>query len=147
MDVAASLAIETAVKHVAEKIKRGKRLTAEDILILQLGTITGELRAIRVEAAEREKAVREEIVQLRGEVSQLRGEVSQLRSDVYTKIDEFRKETDAKIDNVYARLDAKIDELRKEMNAKFDALYAEINRRFDELYRLLATTLTQKQES
>jgi len=140
MDVAASLAIETAVKHVAEKIKRGKRLTAEDILILQLGTITGELRAIRVEAAEREKAVREEIVQLRGEVSQLRG-------DVYTKIDEFRKETDAKIDNVYARLDAKIEELRKEMNARFDALYAEISRRFDELYRLLTTTLAQKRES
>jgi len=153
MDVATSLAIETAVKHVVEKIKRGKRLTAEDILILQLGTITGELRAIRVEAAEREKAVREEIVQLRGEVSQLRGEVAQLRGDVYTKIDEFRKEVNTRFDNVYAEMsrrfdatDAKIDELRKEMNARFDALHAEINRRFDELYRLLTTTLAQKRQ-
>jgi len=34
MDVAASAAIETAVKHVLEKIKRGKKLTTEDILIL-----------------------------------------------------------------------------------------------------------------
>jgi len=78
------------VKHVVEKIKRDKRLAAEDILIIRLGTITGELRVIRVEAAKREKALREEIAQLRGEVSQLRGEVVQLRSDVYTKIDELR---------------------------------------------------------
>jgi len=121
MDAATSLAIEAAVKHVVEKIKRGKRLTAEDILILQLGTISEDVRAMRIEMTEREKALREEIIQMRREV--------------YTRFDA----TDAKFD-------AKIDELRKEMNAKFDALHAEINRRFDELYPLLITALTQKRQ-
>ena len=62
---AASIAIETAVKHVMEKIKRGKKLTTEDILILYLGSISEDVRAMRAEAAEREKALREEIEQLR----------------------------------------------------------------------------------
>jgi len=139
MDAAASIAIETAVKHVVEKIKRGKRLTTEDILVLYLGSISAELRTMRAEAAEREKVLREEI--------------EQLRKEMYARFDA----TDAKID-------AKIDELWKEMYAKFDALYAEMNRRFDEvnrrldtivtefgrkfdeLYRLLITALTQKKQ-
>jgi len=121
MDVATSLAIEVAVKHVVEKIKRGKRLTAEDILVLQLGSITGELRTMRVEASEREKTLREEIIQLRREVY-------------------------ARFDAIDTKFDAKIEELRKEINARFDVLHAEINRRFDELYRLLITALTQKRQ-
>jgi len=121
MDVATSVAIEAAVKHVVEKIKRGKRLTAEDILILQLGTISAELRAMRAEATEREKTLREEIIQMRREVY-------------------------ARFDATDAKFDAKIEELRKEMNARFDALYAEMSRKFDELYRLLTTTLAQKRQ-
>jgi len=121
MDAATSLAIEAAVKHVVEKIKRGKRLTAEDILILQLGSISEDVRAMRIEMTEREKALREEIIQMRREVY-------------------------ARFDATDAKFDAKIEELRKEMNARFDALHAEINRKFDELYRLLITALTQKRQ-
>jgi len=120
MDIA-TVAIEAAVKRVLEKIKQGKKLTTEDILILYLGSISEDMRAMRAEAAEREKALREEIVQL--------------RKEIYAKFDA----TDAKID-------AKIDELRKEINARFDALYAEISRKFDELHRLLITALTQKRQ-
>jgi len=115
------MAIETAVKHVMEKIKRGKKLTTEDILILYLGSISEDVRAMRAEATEREKALREEIAQL-------------------------RREMYARFDATDAKFDAKIEELRKEMNAKIDALYAEINRKFDELYRLLITALTQKRQ-
>ena len=77
-------------------------------------------RLTNAEAAEREKAPREEI--------------AQLRREAYSRFD---------------TTDAKIDELRKEMNARFDALYAEINRRFDELYKLfitLVTAFTQKRQ-
>jgi len=69
VDAAASIAVETAVKHVMEKIKRGKKLTAEDILMLYLGSILEDVRAMRTEAAEREKALREEIEQLRKEIT------------------------------------------------------------------------------
>jgi len=31
---AASIAIEAAVKHILEKIKQGKRLTTEEVLLL-----------------------------------------------------------------------------------------------------------------
>jgi len=55
VDAAASIAIETAVKHVVEKIKRGKRLTTEDIPVLYLGSISEDVKAMRAEAAEREK--------------------------------------------------------------------------------------------
>jgi len=122
MDVTTSVAIEAAVKHVVEKIKRGKRPTAEDILILQLGSISEDVRVMRIEMTEREKALREEIIQMRREVH-------------------------ARLDAIDAKFDAKIEELRKEMNARFDALHAEINRRFDELHRLLITALAQKRES
>jgi len=62
---AASIAIETAVKHILEKIKQGKRLTTEEVLLLHLGTMTEEVGAMRAEATERERALREEIAQLR----------------------------------------------------------------------------------
>jgi len=124
MDIA-TVAIETAVKHVIEKIKQGKKLTTEDILILYLGSISEDVRAMRAEAAKRERALREEIAQLRGEVSQLRG-------DVYTKIDEFRKEVNIKFD---------------EVNKRLDTIVTEFGKRFDELYKLLITALTQKRES
>jgi hypothetical protein len=40
-------AVKMAVEHVLSKIREGKKLSTEDILILYLGTIVGDLKEIR----------------------------------------------------------------------------------------------------
>jgi uncharacterized coiled-coil DUF342 family protein len=44
-------ALKMAVEHVLGKIREGKKLSTEDILILYLGTIVGDLKEIRTEIA------------------------------------------------------------------------------------------------
>jgi len=50
--------IEAATRRVVGKIKRGKKLTTTDILILYLSLIREQLRAMRTEMAERNKTLR-----------------------------------------------------------------------------------------
>jgi uncharacterized coiled-coil DUF342 family protein len=82
-------ALKTAVERVVGKIREGKRLSAEEILILYLGTIAGELRDAR------------------GELRELRAEVARLdrRIDETNKrIDDLAKTLSARIDAVQAAL-------------------------------------------
>jgi hypothetical protein len=44
-------ALKMAVEHVLSKIREGKKLSTEDILILYLGTIVGDLKEIRTDIA------------------------------------------------------------------------------------------------
>jgi len=44
-------ALKMAVEHVLGKIKEGKKLSTEDILVLYLGTIVSDLREIRADIA------------------------------------------------------------------------------------------------
>ena len=44
-------ALKMAVEHVLSKIREGKKLSTEDVLILYLGTIVGDLKEIRTEIA------------------------------------------------------------------------------------------------
>jgi uncharacterized coiled-coil DUF342 family protein len=44
-------ALKMAVEHVLDKIKEGKKLATEDILVLYLGTIVSDLREIRADIA------------------------------------------------------------------------------------------------
>jgi uncharacterized coiled-coil DUF342 family protein len=44
-------AVKMAVEHVLGKIREGKKLSTEDILILYLGTIVGDLKEIRTDIA------------------------------------------------------------------------------------------------
>jgi len=44
-------AVKMAVEHVLAKIREGKKLSTEDILILYLGTIVGDLKEIRADIA------------------------------------------------------------------------------------------------
>ena len=37
-------AVKMAVEHVLSKIREGKKLSTEDILVLYLGTIVGDLK-------------------------------------------------------------------------------------------------------
>jgi len=101
MAAAASIAIETAVKHILKKIKQGKRLTTEEVL-LHLGTMTEEVRAMRAEATERERALREEI--------------AQLRKEMYAKFDAADAKIDAKFDALYAEINRRFDEVNKRLD-------------------------------
>jgi hypothetical protein len=44
-------ALKMAVEHVLSKIREGKKLSTEDVLILYLGTIVGDLKEIRTDIA------------------------------------------------------------------------------------------------
>jgi len=50
--------IEATTRRVVEKIKRGKKLTTTDIIILYLGIIREQIRAMRAEMAERNETLR-----------------------------------------------------------------------------------------
>jgi len=44
-------ALKMAVEHVLGKIREGKKLSTEDVLVLYLGTIVGDLKEIRADIA------------------------------------------------------------------------------------------------
>jgi uncharacterized coiled-coil DUF342 family protein len=44
-------AVKMAVEHVLAKIREGKKLSTEDVLVLYLGTIVGDLKEIRTDIA------------------------------------------------------------------------------------------------
>ncbi|MFZ8839198.1 MAG: hypothetical protein ACO2PM_09870 [Pyrobaculum sp.] len=44
-------ALKMAVEHVLDKIKEGKKLSTEDVLVLYLGTIVSDLREVRADIA------------------------------------------------------------------------------------------------
>jgi uncharacterized coiled-coil DUF342 family protein len=44
-------ALKMAVEHVLGKIREGKKLSTEDVFILYLGTIVGDLKEIRTDIA------------------------------------------------------------------------------------------------
>ena len=44
-------ALKMAVEHVLGKIKEGKKLSTEEVLVLYLGTIVNELKDVRSEVA------------------------------------------------------------------------------------------------
>jgi uncharacterized coiled-coil DUF342 family protein len=52
-------ALKMAVEHVLDKIKEGKKLGTEDILILYLGTIVSDLREIRADIAKLDSRIDE----------------------------------------------------------------------------------------
>jgi uncharacterized coiled-coil DUF342 family protein len=98
-------ALKMAVEHVLGKIKEGKKLATEDILVLYLGTIVSDLREIRTDIA---------------------------RLD--SRMDETNKridETNKRIDELSKRIDdtnRRIDDLTKSLTVQ----RAETNRRIDE---------------
>lgn len=44
-------AVKMAVEHVLGKIREGKKLSTEDVLVLYLGTIVSDLKEIRTDMA------------------------------------------------------------------------------------------------
>jgi len=96
-------ALKTAVEHALGKIREGKRLSTEDVFLLYLGTIAGELRELRAEITRLDRRI----------------------DETNRRIDDLTKSLSARIDETNRR----IDEIAKSLSARID----ETNRRIDEL--------------
>jgi uncharacterized coiled-coil DUF342 family protein len=88
-------ALKMAVEHVLGKIKEGKRLSTEDVLILYLGTIAGDLREIKADIARLDHRI----------------------DETNRRIDEVVKMLSARIDDLAKLLSARIDETNKRIDA------------------------------
>jgi uncharacterized coiled-coil DUF342 family protein len=105
-------ALKMAVEHVLSKIREGKKLSTEDILILYLGTIVGDLKEIRTDIARLDHRI----------------------DETNKRIDEVAKSLSARIDETNRRIDEtnkRIDELARSLSARID----ETNKRIDDLAR------------
>jgi len=101
-------ALKMAVEHVLGKIREGKKLSTEDVLILYLGTIVGDLKEIRADIARLDNRIDES----------------------NKRIDEVVKSLSARIDETNRRIDEtnkRIDELARSLSARID----ETNKRID----------------
>ena len=101
-------ALKMAVEHVLGKIREGKKLSTEDVLVLYLGAIVGDLKEIRADIARLDNRIDES----------------------NKRIDEVVKSLSARIDETNRRIDEtnkRIDELARSLSAKID----ETNKRID----------------
>ena len=77
-------ALKMAVEHVLGKIREGKKLSTEDVLVLYLGTIVGDLKEIRADIAGLDHRI----------------------DETNKRIDEIVKTLSARIDETNKRIDA-----------------------------------------
>jgi uncharacterized coiled-coil DUF342 family protein len=103
-------ALKMAVEHVLGKIREGKKLSTEDVLILYLGTIVGDLKEIRTEIARLDHRI---------------DETNKRIDQTNQRIDEIAKSLSARIDETNKR----IDDLARSLSARID----ETNKRIDDL--------------
>jgi uncharacterized coiled-coil DUF342 family protein len=103
-------ALKMAVEHVLGKIREGKKLSTEDVLILYLGTIIGDLKEIRTEIARLDHRI---------------DETNKRIDQTNQRIDDITKTLSARIDETNKR----IDELARSLSARID----ETNKRIDDL--------------
>jgi uncharacterized coiled-coil DUF342 family protein len=84
-------ALKMAVEHVLSKIREGKKLSTEDVLILYLGTIVGDL-----------KEIRNEIARLDHRIDETNKRIDDVVKSLSARIDETNK----RIDELAKRIDA-----------------------------------------
>jgi len=145
-------ALKTAVEHVLKKVGEGKKLSTEDIFILYLGTITGELKDLRTEVArleeETNKRIDEIVKTLSTRIEENNRRIDEVVKSLSTRIDETNQRIDKIAGMLSQRIDEtnkRIDELAKTLSARID----ETNRRIDELAKridALQTTLLEIQK-
>jgi len=95
-------ALKMAVEHVLGKIREGKKLSTEDVLILYLGTIAGDLKEIRTD-----------IARLDHRIDETNKRIDEIVKTLSTRIDETNK----RIDDLARSLSARIDETNKRIDA------------------------------
>jgi uncharacterized coiled-coil DUF342 family protein len=129
-------ALKMAVEHVLSKIREGKKLSTEDILVLYLGTIVGDLKEIRTDIARLDHRI---------------DETNKRIDQTNQRIDEVAKSLrrgSARIDETNRRIDEtnkRIDELARSLSARID----ETNKRIDDLAKRIdavQTTLLEIQK-
>jgi uncharacterized coiled-coil DUF342 family protein len=101
-------ALKMAVEHVLGKIREGKKLSTEDVLILYLGTIVGDLKEIRAD-----------IARLDHRIDETNKRIDDVVKSLSTRIDETNKridETNKRIDELARSLSARIDETNKRID-------------------------------
>jgi uncharacterized coiled-coil DUF342 family protein len=119
-------ALKMAVEHVLGKIREGKKLSTEDILVLYLGAIVGDLKEIRADIARLDSRI----------------------DETNKRIDDVVKSLSARIDETNRRIDEtnkRIDELARSLSARID----ETNKRIDDLAKRIdavQTTLLEIQK-
>jgi uncharacterized coiled-coil DUF342 family protein len=102
-------ALKMAVEHVLGKIREGKKLSTEDILILYLGAIVGDLKEIRADLA-----------RLDSRIDETNKRIDDVVKSLSARIDETNKridETNKRIDELARSLSARIDETNKRIDA------------------------------
>jgi uncharacterized coiled-coil DUF342 family protein len=98
-------ALKMAVEHVLGKIKKGKRLSTEDILILYLGTIVGDLKEIRADIARLDHRIDE----TNKRIDEVNKRIDDVVKALLARIDETNRridETNKRIDDLARRIDA-----------------------------------------
>jgi uncharacterized coiled-coil DUF342 family protein len=114
-------ALKMAVEHVLGKIREGKKLSTEDVLVLYLGTIVGDLKEIRAD-----------IARLDSRIDETNKRIDDVTKSLSTRIDEVTKTLSARIDETNKRIDEvnkRIDDLARSLSARID----ETNKRIDDL--------------
>ncbi len=112
-------ALKMAVEHVLGKIREGKKLSTEDLFIIYLGTIVGDLKEIRADIARLDDKI----------------------DKTNQRIDDIVKTLSARIDDVVKTLSARIDETNRRID--------ETNKRIDDLAKRIdavQTTLLEIQK-
>jgi len=124
-------AVKIAVEHVLSKIREGKKLSTEDVLILYLGTIVGDLKEIRTDIARLDHRIDE----TNKRIDQTNQRIDDIAKTLSARIDDVAKSLSARIDETNRR----IDEISRGLSARID----ETNKRIDELARSLSARIDE----
>jgi len=111
-DTVLSAVLGQVSRRILEKLEKGKKLTAEDILLLYMDMTYTELRGIREELRETNRRI----------------------DETNRRIDTLYQDLSRRIDAIYRELVNRMESVRKELAEKM----VEINRRMDKLYELRA---------
>jgi uncharacterized coiled-coil DUF342 family protein len=137
-------AVKMAVEHVLSKIREGKKLSTEDILILYLGTIVGDLKEIRTDIARLDHRIDETNKRIDDIVKSLSARIDETNrriDETNKRIDEISRSLSTRIDETNKR----IDDLARSLSARID----ETNKRIDDLAKRIdavQTTLLEIQK-
>jgi uncharacterized coiled-coil DUF342 family protein len=141
-------ALKMAVEHVLGKIREGKKLSTEDVLVLYLGTIVGDLKEIRTEIARLDSRIDE----TNKRIDQTNQRIDDIAKTLSARIDDVVKSLSARIDETNRRIDEtnkRIDDLAKSLTAQI----GEVNKRIDavqitllEIQKLLIELVKTRQQ-
>ena len=127
-DLVASVLAEAA-KVILEKVKSGKKLAPEELILLMMDLVYNEVRETRRLTLEQIMALSRRLDEVYSDLSK---RIEEVRAELSGRIEEVRRELGEKIDRVYRELCRRIDET---------------NKRIDEVYKILAAGRTESSGS